>query len=124
MKTITIAGNIGKNAETRHTQGGDAVTGFSVAVEDRSGKDKPAVWFDVSIWGKRGETLAQYLTKGSKVTVSGDLGRREHDGKTYLTVRANDVTLQGGRTGNDGQQQGGGYGNGPVDDGFGDEVPF
>ena len=96
MKSITIAGNIGKDAETRTTQGGDSVTGWTVAVEDRSGKEKGTLWFDVAFWGKRGETLAQYLTKGSKVCVTGDLSKREHDGKTYLTIRADQVTLMGG----------------------------
>ena len=76
MKNLTIAGNIGKDAEVRKTQDGTVVTGFSVAVEDRSGREKQTLWFDCSIWGQRGEKLAQYLTKGSKVTVSGDFGTR------------------------------------------------
>ena len=97
MMALVIAGNIGKDAVTRSTQNGDQVTGFSVAVEDRSGKEKATVWFDVSLWGKRGESLAKYLTKGQKVTVSGGLGLREHEGKTHLTLRANDVTLMGGK---------------------------
>lgn len=96
MKTIVISGNIGRNAETRNTQSGDSVTGFSVAVEERQGQDKRTIWFDVSIWGKRGSSLAQYLTKGTRVAVAGDLSTREHDGKTYLTVRADQVTLLGG----------------------------
>lgn len=96
MKTVTIAGNVGKDALTRTTQAGDKVTSFSVAVEERNGTEKRTIWFDCSLWGKRGETLAQYLTKGGKVVVTGDLSTREHEGKTYLTVRANDVTLMGG----------------------------
>lgn len=96
MKTITIAGNIGKDAIIRSTQQGDKVTSWSVAVEERQGQDKRTVWFDCSLWGKRGETLAQYLTKGSKVAVAGELSTREHEGKTYLTVRADQVTLLGG----------------------------
>ena len=96
MKTITIAGNIGKDAVTRRTQGGDAVTGWSLAVEERAGQEKRTLWFDCSLWGKRGEALAPYLTKGSRVAVSGDLSTREHDGKTYLTVKASEVTLMGG----------------------------
>jgi len=97
MKTIVISGNIGKDAVTRKTQNGDAVTGFTVAVEDRQGKEKSTIWFDCAIWGKRGEVLEQYLTKGSKVSVAGDLSTREHEGKTYLTVRADQVTLLGGK---------------------------
>lgn len=96
MKNITIAGRIGKSAELRRTQNGDPVTSFSVAVDDRSGKEKTTLWFDCSLWGKRGGSLEPHLKKGTPVTVSGDLGRREHDGKTYLTIRVNDVALQGG----------------------------
>jgi single-strand DNA-binding protein len=96
MKTITIAGNIGKDAETRNAQGGDTVTSFNIAVEDRSGKEKVTLWFSCSIWGKRGDSLRQYLTKGSKVAVSGDLSTREHEGKTYLQVRVDQVSLMGG----------------------------
>ena len=97
MKAIIIAGNIGKDAEVRSTQGGDKVTGWTVAVEDRTGKEKSTIWFDCTLWGKRGESLAQYLTKGSKVCVSGELSTREHNGKTYLTIRAEQVTLMGGK---------------------------
>lgn len=96
MKAITIAGNLGKDAVLRRTQSGDPILGFSVAVEERTGQDKRTIWFDVSLFGKRGETLAQYLTKGSRVAVCGDLSTREHEGRTYLTVRAHDVALQGG----------------------------
>lgn len=96
MKQITIAGNIGRDAVVRRTNADDAVAGFSVAVEERNGQDKRTLWFDCSLWGKRGEALAQYLTKGSRVTVAGDLSTREHEGRTYLTVRVAEVTLQGG----------------------------
>lgn len=132
MKNITIAGNIGKAAETRQTQSGN-VTSFSVAVNDRQ---KNTTWFDVSLWGKRGEALAQYLTKGSKVVASGDLSTHEHNGKTYLKVNASDVTLMGGRddqaANRDAASGGGGYsgGAGGVTGGFGggsldeDSIPF
>ncbi len=96
MKTITIAGNVGKDAELRRTGNGDPVLNFPVAVEDRSGKEKVTFWFDVALWGKRGESLGQYIKKGSRIVVTGDLSRREHEGKTFLGVRASDVTLLGG----------------------------
>lgn len=96
MKNLTIAGRLTKDATTREA-GSDKVTGFSVAVDDRQGKEKSTLFFDCSMWGKRGETLAQYLVKGSQVTVSGDLGTREYEGKTYLTIRVADVSLQGGK---------------------------
>lgn len=96
MKTLTIAGNVGRDAELRRTQGGDPVLNFPVAVEDRSGKEKVTFWFDVSLWGKRGESLGQYIKKGTRIAVTGDLTRREHEGKTFLGVKASDVTLLGG----------------------------
>lgn len=103
MKSLTIAGRLTKDAVTREA-GSDKVTGFSVAVDERSNKEKSTLFFDCSMWGKRGETLAQYLTKGSSVTVAGDLGTREYEGKTYLTLRVNDVTLQGGKPSADASQ--------------------
>ena len=96
MKQIIIAGNIGKDAETRSTQNGDTVTSFNVAVEDRQGKEKGTMWFTCSLWGNRGDKLRPYLTKGSKVSVAGELGLREHEGKTYLQIRVDQVTLMGG----------------------------
>jgi single-strand DNA-binding protein len=96
MKNLTIAGRLTKDAATRDV-GTDKVTAFSVAVDDRAGKEKTTKFFECSLWGKRGETLAQYLTKGSSVAVSGDFGTREYDGKTYLTLRAEQVTLLGGK---------------------------
>ena len=98
MKNITIAGTVGKDAEVRSLSSGQNVANFSVAVSE--GRDKPTTWFECSLWGKRGEVLAQYITKGSKVTVTGSLTVREHDGKTYLGVNANDIALQGGKQGN------------------------
>jgi single-strand DNA-binding protein len=128
MKNITIAGRLTRDAENR-TAGSDNVTGFSVAVDDRSGKEKTTLFFDCSLWGKRGEALSQYLTKGTSVAVAGDLSTREHNGKTYLSVRAEQVTLLGGkpaeRSGDDFR---GGADRGVPgrdgDDPFSDPIPF
>ncbi len=97
MKQITIAGNIGKDAELRSTGQGDKVAGFTVAVDDGWGDSKRTLWFDVSIWGARAEKIYPLIQKGGKVCVSGDLSTREHNGKTYLTVRASEITLQSPR---------------------------
>ena len=126
MKALTIAGRVGKDAETRQTQQGDQVTGFSVAVDEGFGGKKRTLWFDVSFWGKRGASVAQYLTKGTSVTVSGELSTREHEGKTYLTLRANDLTLQGGKSDRDSTPSGG-YGAPPTAGAAGmdeSEIPF
>lgn len=124
MKNLTIAGRIGKDAVIRTTQGGDKVTSWSVAVDEGFGDRKRTLWFDASMWGQRGEKLAEYLTKGSNVTVSGELSTREHDGKTYLTIRVNDVTLQGGGQREDRQDSGRGTGSARGQQGHDPENPF
>jgi single-strand DNA-binding protein len=49
--------------------------------------------------GKQAESgLVQYLIKGQQVAVSGELGSREHNGKTYLTLRINNISLVGGKS--------------------------
>lgn len=124
MKAITIFGGIGKDAQTRTTQGGDKVTSFSVAVDEGFGDKKRTIWFDCSLWGQRGEKLAQYLTKGSRVCVTGDMSTREHEGRTYLTIRAADVTLAGGSQREDGPQHNDRAMRAPPRDDLQDEVPF
>jgi single-strand DNA-binding protein len=122
MQSITIAGRIGKDAETRNTQAGDSVTSFSVAVDQRNGRDKTTNWWRVSIWGKRGEALAQYLRKGDNVTVCGEFSVSEYEGKTQLNVRANEVALQGGK-GDARQEPQRQQQQAPIDD-LDDDVPF
>lgn len=66
---------IGRDAELRYTAQGDAVANVSLAFNyGRKGADgkKPTQWVDASLWGKRAEALAPYLTKGSQVTVTLD----------------------------------------------------
>lgn len=97
---------IGKDAVTRYTQGGKAVTGFSAAFDVGYGDNKKTVWLDVSGWGDRYEKVSQYLAKGSQVLLEGDIGTREHESKTYITLTLTDLKLVGGKQ----EGQGGGHG--------------
>jgi len=90
-------GRIGKDAVVRNTANGDSVTGFSLAIDSGFGERKQTLWLDCALWGSRGEKLAEYLVKGAQVHVAGELGQREHDGKTYLTCRVSDLRLVGGK---------------------------
>lgn len=90
-------GRIGKDAVTRHTGNGDPVAGFSLAVDSGYGEKKQTIWLDCSAWGKRWEGVTPYLVKGAQVSVQGELGTREHEGKTYLTLRIADLKLVGGK---------------------------
>lgn len=120
MKQITIAGTVGRDAETRQA-GQSTVTSWSVAVDDGWGDKKTTMWFDCSMWGQRGEKLAEHITKGGAISVSGEFGTREHNGKMYLTVRVDALKLQGGKR-EGSSQQAGGYGGGVIDDS--DSIPF
>ena len=97
MNNFNAIGRVGKDAQTRFTQGGEPVTGWSLAVDSGYGDKKQTLWLDCSLWGKRGEKVAEFITKGSQLGVTGELGSREHDGKTYLTLRVAEVSLIGGR---------------------------
>jgi single-strand DNA-binding protein len=99
MIVVTIAGNIGKDAQFKSTQGGADLCSFTVASTVGYGDKEQTLWFDVTKWGKGTDKLASYLTKGKQVTVSGELSTREHEGKTYMQLRADHVKLQGGAKG-------------------------
>lgn len=100
MNVITVAGQLGRDAEIKYMANGDPIASFSVA--DSQGKDKPTIWWRCSLFGKRAESLANYLLKGQAVTVSGVVTEREYtdkDGtqKKATEIRVNDVALQGGK---------------------------
>lgn len=99
MNNATFAGRLGRDAETRITQGGDAVTGFTLAVDERRKGDKSTLWIDCSMWGERGQKVAEYLRKGTPVAVSGQVGVRTYskDGETRaaITLRVQELTLLG-----------------------------
>jgi len=100
MNNVTIAGTLGKDAEMKQLNSGDSVCSFSVA--DSQGRDKPTIWWNCSLFGKRADSLSQYLVKGQAVTVTGTITEREWSDKDgnkrkSMDVRVNDIALQGGR---------------------------
>jgi single-strand DNA-binding protein len=108
VNKVILVGHLGRDAETKFTPGGAAVTRFSVATNRRwkdqqSGEWKEETdWSNVVLW--RAENLANYLTKGKQVYVEGRLQTRSYedkDGKkVYATeVVAEDVILLGGQGG-------------------------
>ena len=100
MNSICITGNITRDAEVRHMPNGDPVASFSVA--DNQGKDKPAIFWNCQLFGKRAASLAPYLLKGQQVTVAGTVTEREwvdkEGGKRkQMEIRVSDLALQGGK---------------------------
>ena len=116
VNKVILIGHLGRDAETKFTPGGAAVTKFSVATNRRwkdqtSGEFKEETdWSNVTLW--RAENLANYLTKGKQVYVEGRLQTRSYDDKdgkkVYATdVVAEEVILLGGQGGGQGGAGGG-----------------
>lgn len=103
---VTLMGNLTRDPELRQIPSGQSVCSFSLAL-NRSYKGQDGDWkeatdyVDVVAWGPLGERVAQYITKGRPVLVSGRLQSRswEQDGqkRSKLEVVAHDVTFLGGR---------------------------
>ena len=94
MQAITITGGLGRDAELKSTQSGDDILSFSVGSSQGYGDKKTTNWFRCTVWGKRGRSIAQYLTKGTKVTVQGELSIGSYDGKAQYDIRVNEVEWQ------------------------------
>lgn len=106
MQKAFIAGTVG-NVRGLRDVGQNKVFNFSVAVSNGKNQDgtwKDSSFYDVGVWGARGEALSRFLSKGTKVAVSGRLQpARVHEGKAYLSMDSDEVTLLGG--GEQGGQQ-------------------
>ena len=79
INRVIISGNLTRDPELKRTQGGMAVLQLSLAVNDRRKNQQTGEWEDVAnfvdctMFGTRAERVAQYLSKGSKVTIEGKL---------------------------------------------------
>ncbi len=154
---VILIGRLTRDAELKYTNSGLAVSSFSLAVNrrKRSGDnwEDEVSFFDLALFGKRAESLNQYLTKGQQVAVEGTLAqdRWEQDGqkRSKVKILANNIQLLGSRGQGGGFQQGGmnngvynnagqggSYNNAPQDGGnkfqpdnsysadFEDDIPF
>ena len=97
MNVCSFTGNLGKDCRVGNVSG-TTVCNFTFAAKSGFGDNEQTLWLDCALWGKQAESkLPQYLTKGAQVAVSGELGTREHEGKTYLTLRVASISLVGGK---------------------------
>ncbi len=110
LNKVMLIGNLGKDAETRYTPSGAAVTNFSLATAYRSKDTQTGEWKDNTDWHDivvwRAEKIAEYLTKGRQVYVEGRLRTRswedQNGQKRYRTEVVADgfgLMLLGGRDG-------------------------
>lgn len=98
MRRIEIIGNLGKDAELRATNSGTSVLNFSVAAKS-SRKDDESIWHRVALFGKRAESIRDYMKKGQRVFIRGEYTIKtwEKDGKNGvdIDVTADEVELIG-----------------------------
>jgi single-strand DNA-binding protein len=92
---------LGRDSEIRQLPSGALVLSFTAANNIGFGDKQQTIWVRCSMFGARGEKLSQYLTKGTKVWVTGELTVREYngnDGATKYSIELNvrDLALLGG----------------------------
>jgi len=126
LNRVILLGNLGADPELKVTQGGTAVLKLRLATTeryvDRNGaKQERTEWHAVTLWGKRGEALHKYLSKGSRILVEGSLRTSTYDdrdgNKRYRTeIIASNVVFAG--AGGGGGGGGGRERSAPPDDDF------
>ena len=104
MNSVCISGRLGNDAELKTTKGGTSVLNFGVAVNDRRKNRQTGEWDEVTHWidcimfGRRADSVAKYLKKGSYVGVTGRLSQSRWEDKqgnkrSKVEVIVNDVDL-------------------------------
>ena len=131
INKVILIGNLGRDPETKYTQGGAPVCNFTLATNEEwkdknTGEKKQRTeWHNCVAFGKLAEICGQYLSKGSQVYVEGALQTRswEQEGVTrYATeIRAFEVQILNSKGG--GQKQTAPAASNPADD-FDEDIPF
>ena len=104
INTVALTGNLTRDPELKQTQAG-SVCKLRVANNSRKKQDNEWVdapnYFDVIVWGAQGENVAQYLSKGRKVAITGRLRWREWESeqgkRQAVEIHADNVAFIGGR---------------------------
>ena len=123
VNVVVVTGNLTRDPELRHTQGGTAICKLRVAVNSRRKDGQTGEWvdkpnyFDVTVWGSQGENCANYLAKGRPVAIEGRLDWREWEDQNgnkrqNVEIIANSVQVLGSRDGGGGGGNGNGGGGG------------
>ena len=112
INRVVLIGNLTRDPEMKHLPSGTALCSLRIAVntrrKDESGQwtDKPN-YFDVTVWGGQGESVAKYLSRGSGLLVDGRLEWREWDAqdgtkRQAVEIIAENTQFVGGRDGGEG----------------------
>lgn len=88
LNKVILVGNLGKDPEVRHLEGGIAVARFSLATSE-SYKDKAGQhieqteWHNIVVWRTLAESAEKYLKKGMTIYIEGKLRTRSWDDKGF-----------------------------------------
>ncbi len=107
LNRVMVIGNLGRDPEMRYTPEGQAVTSFSLAATRtwataNGGRRDATEWFNIVSWGSLAEICNQFLTKGRRVYVEGELrtrGWEQPDGKKHFRTElvASEMIMLGPR---------------------------
>lgn len=107
INRVIISGNLTRDPELRATAGGMQVMSLGVAVNDRRRNAQTGEWedypnfVDCTMFGTRAESLARFLSKGTKVAIEGKLrwSQWERDGqkRSKLEVIVDDLEFMSSR---------------------------
>ncbi len=94
---IMVIGNVGRDPEMRYTPSGAALTEFSIATNRRyttagGERREETDWFNVTAFGRLGERVSQYVSKGSKLYVEGRFHSRSWEGRDGVSRTSNEIT--------------------------------
>ncbi len=87
INKVIIVGNLGKDPEVRHFEGGSSVASFPVATSesytDKKTNERKTVteWHNISLWGGLAGVAEKYLKKGNQVYIEGSLRTRKWQDK-------------------------------------------
>jgi single-strand DNA-binding protein len=132
VNKVILVGNLGRDPEVRHTQDGRAIVNLSIATSEnwrdkQTGERKEKTeWHRVVIFNENLAKVAeQYLKKGAKVYIEGQLQTRKYTDNAGVEKYSTEVVLQqyrGELTMLDGRS--GGAGSGESNDDFGQASPM
>ncbi len=105
VNKVILIGNLGKDPEVRHLEGGAAVANFPIATsevyKDKAGnRVEHTEWHNIVLWRGLAETAEKYLKKGNQVFIEGRIKTRtwedKEGNKRYSTeIVADTMTLLG-----------------------------
>ena len=93
INRVILVGRMTRDPELRKTPSGASVASFTLAVDNRSGKDgdRSASFIPCTIWNQQAENVSRFTHKGSLVGVDGRLNQRSYDSKDGRRVSVIEV---------------------------------